>query len=476
MKINQKFKSKFLICIGLIFIIILFVSYKTYEYKIDDEIPILKTIYSININDKIINISLSYPNIIMDLITISRSNDELELFPKELNSKIFSIITKDEINNFIREKKYESKLKELNIYKKDIVIQSLDFFLPFIIFQSIIDSGGKINNKDEILIFQSFISYDFRISYEIYKNFFIEFKYKISKIMEILENCLFLYNEKYNMDQLIKLNYNNLKLTENCNIILNFQLYNKTRDKIIDQASSFFKMDINHYKLFLEKLNLGMKFLNQINYDNYLKFYDGNYIITNFPIINDDVLYYDSFVYEITHEFFHLFQDSEELYNKLIDNCSTDLQIKSQIDLLILEIDKFYENNKEEINKIYFLNNIFNIYNNHKSIECISNNYIFTFLLFDISSFSEISADIYALYFLKKYYPDAKPHFFYITEKFLKETDIDQKLNINNDILDINLWKEILKSYITFCLNNIQAFEKIKEKLDNMNNSINVIP
>lgn len=446
MKKEMKFKF-FLLIIFLIFAVC-YSFYFPYHENSYFEIKIIEEIYNIKINDSKIKIYFSYPNLISSLISICLY-DSLEFFPESLNNEIFNIIDKNKIIKLLEDKKIKDELNQLNKLKISVnTIFFNDYYTPYIFLKIFDEKNIKLSLNQHFYLYDVHLSsYNVLLSARIYKIFYENFYYQLYKIFCLIKSYLECENFKQYFIEILNKNITELNIKNDFNIIFNIELTDKNKSNKISYASKFLEIDNKYVK---EKMELiGLKYSNSFYNENMIN-YEGYYIITFFPFSNIDIN--KPFEYVLSHEFFHLYQSINNFYFKLENFSNNDNEIKNMIDKYFSIIKKIYLDNEYIIKNSKELNIIFNFY---PSFSLIYDNLLFTHFFSDISSFCEISADIYALWSNLKNNKFLNFNMFYLNKRFLDYTNIVNVLKNIDNIDDIGIWINFFKIYLNYLLYNI---------------------
>lgn len=458
--LKKRFVTKYYVFLSIIIILIFASFQKPYNFDINNETKIIEELSIINVDNTDVELYFSFPNIISSLIAICTSNGGLEFYPDTLNIEIFKIIDKNKIVEFLEKENLLTELINLNKIKNNLnAVYFSDFFLPYIILKGYYEGNNILNNYYDSLIYKGlFTEYNFKLSYKIYRLFYYEFYYELYKIYELIKNNFINGHYDNEYKELILKNNKNLELKSNFKIIFNLEICEKENNQI-NFASQFQKIDYKSANNLLKQI--GFSSVSSF-YDRYIKDYEGHYFFLFYPFSNISKY---SFKYIFCHEYFHYYQSNKNFFNYLESIIYVKEDLKNLLNNYFLRINEIYsELNKKKYKYSY-------IFSDCKSFSTIYDNQLINYLLSEISSFSELSADIYALWFALKYDEKYKnvENYYYFTNKYLEYSNLISILRNIDNINDINFWAEMLKIYLQYIMDNmLKDIDILIKKIDNM--------
>ncbi|MCR4422880.1 MAG: hypothetical protein NUV32_10470 [Exilispira sp.] len=396
--LKKKIKEIFVLVLFSIFILVLLNNNINGNSIIYDKI-ILDKIF---IENNKVEISFSIFNLFFFII-LKVYNENSVFIPADIEKQIFSLISKNDIMNFIKENEINKILDEY--------------------FNYINNSGDNVDNSkiiNFITNYYYFLNYEIyehislkyhisKIDKKIYEKFCNEYYDKIITIINITSN-LFYYSFGGKDKLLYYINnfYKTLNLHSDCYIFVSLSLeINDNKNESIFFKSCFMKFPYLFREPLIDK-DFSLEFIRNFE-GNYIFFNDFGEIYNNIDLGGVKDPYYFP-IFTLSHEFFHFFQFEGCIYNLNFDGLEVRYSIffnklfslyKQNYSIYILTNFYFY--------KMYYLykfkkyQKIINTIKNPISIFDDDNyDIIYDFII--QSSFLELTANLYSYWYLINIY------------------------------------------------------------------------
>lgn len=394
------------------------------------------------VNNNKIYICVSYYQIFYSLILIY--GDNRFLISEDLKKEINKIISKDEMNLFIKQYNLNEFLSKIELYLIKTKESSPEDFMP---------------NLDFSMF--NLISSNYIVDNDIIEQFLNKYREKVNKIALIFLEEFYKLINKNELEELINKNYYLLKLNYDLYLYLIPQIEFELNEKetIPITISCYFKINENS----LSKLNI-LKYINNI--DSIKDKIFGNYIFISllgskeFEENENNKCYTFKYytLFSIIHEFFHFYQyqnNEDEFSKEDFINKIYEVYIENEYFHFIIDY-KWYQS--------YYSNlpHKQNMYHTMKNPQSQTYYNYDLFLTFS-KGFVEFSAILYNYWYFIKF-KNIEINDLFNNDEILDLLNTlysnfiyESLLKLNNiiDISDYNLWKALFIDYIQNNVGNI---------------------